>query len=424
MFDQVPDAAIDEATARDLPLIALSREVSFAAVSAQVHEVLTAQRVQSLTREREVELTFSDLLLMGADAVSIAETLAEITDAGVVLENIAHRVVAYVGNFGDIELETWDLHAREMHHEDTGCARRPVVMRGKPWGWIHVCPVAPAHRTAAIFAEERAAAAIAISLLTDRSQEAQDDQRSTALITRLLLGDLNGVEFIEQAGRLGYPLSSERLIVAVANKDPNDLTAVNQSRGQDMSIIGADMGEYHIVITTAEHDRADLPKALGTLTAGGGISREVPPLMLPGGVAQARSAAAVALSLPDSPFLEFDELGVERLLVTLAQGPELANFVEDELGLLLDRDAGSSSPLLPTLRAFLEVDGKKTDAADKLYIQRRTLYNRLDRIATILNKSLDDPASRQSLLLAVKGFDLIGGSPATVRRISRGRLAR
>lgn len=105
-------------------------------------------------------------------------------------------------------------------------------------------------------------------------------------------------------------------------------------------------------------------------------------------------------------------------MVTLAQGPELASFVEDELGPLLTKDAHSASPLLPTLRAFLSVDGRKTEAADKLYVQRRTLYNRLERISTILGKSLDAPETRQRLLLAVKGLELLEGSAISSSRRS------
>ena len=139
MFDRVPDAVVAEGQACGLPIIALAREVSFAGVSSQVHEILTDKRLQALTHEREVESTFSNLLLDGADYLSIVQTLAELTDGTVVLENIAHRVMAYVGEFDEeAGIEDWDRHARGLHSDDSGCVRRPVLMRGQPWGWIHV----------------------------------------------------------------------------------------------------------------------------------------------------------------------------------------------------------------------------------------------------------------------------------------------
>jgi purine catabolism regulator len=66
---------------------------------------------------------------------------------------------------------------------------------------------------------------------------------------------------------------------------------------------------------------------------------------------------------------------------------------------------------MPTLRACLEADGNKSDAAASLHIQRRTLYNRLDRIAALLGRSLEDAATRQSLYLATKSLDLSGATP-------------
>jgi purine catabolism regulator len=116
------------------------------------------------------------------------------------------------------------------------------------------------------------------------------------------------------------------------------------------------------------------------------------------------------------PLLRFDDLGVERLLVALAPGPELASYVQDELGALLAADAGSQNPLLPTLREYLASGGSKTEAAERLFVQRRTLYHRLDRISSILGRSLDDPTTRQSLQLAVRALDLLDGSVAKSAR--------
>jgi purine catabolism regulator len=62
---------------------------------------------------------------------------------------------------------------------------------------------------------------------------------------------------------------------------------------------------------------------------------------------------------------------VLRLLMTVADTPDLASYVEDELGPLLKHDAGTANPLLPTLRAFLQCDSGKSEAAKKLYVQRR-----------------------------------------------------
>lgn len=412
IFDAVPEAAIDEASKVDLPLVALSREIPFAQVSAKVHEVLTQIRVHILTREREIEASFSELLIQGADHLGIARELAKVTGCSVVLENIVHQVMAYVGKSAAANhiVDNWAVHSRETHHDDDeSCIRRTVTMRGQQWGWIHLlsdgeAPFGEIDR----FAVERAAGTVAASLLTDRTKEARDDQRSTALITRLMLGDLTGAAFAERARQIGYRLSGDNVVVLVIN---NDGRAPGEGR-PTLPYISAHLGDYTLVVIPEQAlNSTEVRSALAEASAGGGISRAVKVDDISVALTQAQSAATVARSLANYPVLRFDELGVERILVALGQGPELANFVRDELGPILTWDASTANPLMPTLRAFLDCDGRKSDAAAKLFIQRRTLYNRLDRLSTLLQRSLDEPATRQRLLLAVKGLDLLESDP-------------
>jgi purine catabolism regulator len=414
MFHQVPQAAVDEAEARDLPLIALGTEVPFAAVSAQVHEVLTGLRVATLTQERQIESTFNALLLAGGDYLSIIRELSRLTLSAIVLENVAHHVVASSGAT-DGELADFARHADSPHDAKDSCIRCPVFMRGQTWGWLHVlCPRSDTLHSP-VFAGERAATAVAISLLSDHSRDARDTQRSTALITRLALGDLTGPEFLDRAAGLGCRLDRQDLVVIVLNKTPgHEPRGLRPARTARSGALQADMGDYHVVVTSGAVWREGSAMAAEHGARGGGISRSVEPAMLPTALTQAHSAAAVARSLASPRVMRFDELGVERLLVALAQGPELASYVQDELGPVLARDARAATPLMPTLRVFLEADGNKSHAAARLHVQRRTLYNRLDRLSALLGRSLEDPATRQALFLAVKSLDLMQSGPNAV----------
>ncbi|CAN5218580.1 PucR family transcriptional regulator [soil metagenome] len=410
-FDKVPDTVVDEGLRCGLPVVALTHEVAFAAVSAEVHDILTEQQLRALRREREIEMIFSDLLLEGGDHVSIVQKLAELTGSTVVVEDASHRVaVCEVVGDGSFDVSTWEQHARVLHGAHTQCVRRAVLMRGQLWGYIHVLEgQAPEIDFTTAFVAERAATAIAIALLTDRSREAVDDQRSTALLTHLMLGEINGEMFVEQAGRLGYQLGRDEIFVVVTNKATELDPAIIQTRSAfNPQAISADMGDYLITVAP-RRARQQVEKAVRAdqRFRSAGTSRNVASAMIALAVRQAKSAAAVARTSTD--LLHFDDLGVERILVSLAEGPELAAFVDDELGPLLKADEAAHTPLLPTLRAFLQADGRKTDAADALFIQRRTLYNRLERMAVILGRSLDDPETRQRLLLAVRGLDLLGG---------------
>lgn len=410
-FHRVPRTVVDEGIRCGLPVIALTHEVPFAAVSAEVHDVLTEQQLQTIKREREIETLFSTQLLDGGDHVGVVQTLAGLVGGTVVLEDVNHRIAVCEAAGGVFDAASWERHARVLHGSHTECVRRPVLARGQLWGNLHVLNGRSADVDFSTdVVTERAATAIAIALLTDRSREAIDDQRSTALLTHLMLGELSGPEFVEQAAHLGYQLGGADLFVAVGNKAGDAVARdPNQTRiPLGPNAISADMGDYVITVAPrAGRARFETAARADDGFLGGGCSRDLPADRIGLAVRQAKSAAAVARTT--RRWLNFDELGVERILVGLADGPELAAFVEDELGPLLSADAASHTPLLPTLRAFLEHDGRKTDAADALYIQRRTLYNRLERMAGILGRSLDDADTRQRLTLAVKALDLMQG---------------
>jgi purine catabolism regulator len=112
----------------------------------------------------------------------------------------------------------------------------------------------------------------------------------------------------------------------------------------------------------------------------------------------------------------YDGLGLHQLLLPLADRPELARFVESELGPLLAHDATSGSPLLHTLRVYLSRSGKKADATRELHIERRTLYRRLDRLERILGRPISNHENQTRLTFALYGLDLLRrqGQPSSL----------
>jgi purine catabolism regulator len=169
------------------------------------------------------------------------------------------------------------------------------------------------------------------------------------------------------------------------------------------------LGEHTLAIMGLSRTSSEkqVVERLTALDVRAGVSRPVSANQLRTAIEQARSAASVAAARPVKAVHRFDGLGVLRLLASLAGGPELARYIEDELGPLLKHDADASSPLLPTLRAYLSCDGNKSQAAQLVFVQRRTLYYRLERIEDLLGRSLDDPDTRQALIFAVRGHDLL-----------------
>ena len=425
-FDVMPDALVEAAREREFPLVGLDGELPFVEVSAQVHESIIDQRVVDLSAYERLNGTFMQLLLAGRDHVHFTDALAAEVNRPVVLEDAARQVVAYSGNsdVGDVALRDWERHSRIDHDAATArsgnaneadvCTRKAVILRGERWGWLHVLHGGNVIVGTAAYAIDRAADGIAIALLGARESGARSAQRQNALVSRLLLGDISGDAFVSRALRIGRDLRDRALlVVSVCRESAATNTGEDAMeelcRSLQVPAVVADLGEHTLVIMGLSRTRSEkqVVERLTALDVRAGISRPVSASQLPAAIEQARSAASVAAARPDKAVHRFDDLGVLRLLASLAGGPELARYIEDELGPLLKHDAKATNPLLPTLRTYLSCDGNKSQAAQSLYVQRRTLYYRLERIESLLGRSLDDPDNRQALIFAVRGHDLL-----------------
>jgi purine catabolism regulator len=424
-FGTMPPALVEAARERNFPLVSLDDELPFVEVSAQVHESIIDQRVHDLSAYTRLNATFMELLLAGRDHLHFTDALASEVDHPVVLEDASRQVVAYSGSSptGEEALAQWDLHSRIDHDGATtrtgtaddadNCTRKPVVLQGERWGWLHVLHGGDPIVGTAGYAIDRAADGIAIALLGARATGARSAQRQNVLVSRLLLGDISGDAFVTRALRIGRNLRDRPLVVISVLHDTATDTGEEAMeelcRALRAPAVVADLGEHTLVIMglTKSGSEKQLIEKLTALDVRAGVSRTVNPSQLPAAVEQARSAASVAAARPDRAVHRFDDLGVLRLLASLAGGPELARYIEDELGVLLKHDAKATNPLLPTLRTYLSCDGNKSLAAQTLYVQRRTLYYRLERIEALLGRSLDDPDTRQALIFAVRGHELL-----------------
>jgi purine catabolism regulator len=139
-----------------------------------------------------------------------------------------------------------------------------------------------------------------------------------------------------------------------------------------------------------------------------GISRETSVDSLTRAFEEARDASHFASQMRRRPGIQrYDELGLHQLLLPMSSRPELARFVEAELGPLLAHDAKCASTLLPTLRVYLARSGNKAEATRELHVERRTLYRRVERIERLLGRSISGHESRTRLAIALYGLDLL-----------------
>jgi DNA-binding PucR family transcriptional regulator len=91
-----------------------------------------------------------------------------------------------------------------------------------------------------------------------------------------------------------------------------------------------------------------------------------------------------------------------ELLLAVVDGSVTRAYAEQVLGPLVDWDLSHGSTLVETLREFLAVGGRWTEAAQALHIHPNTLRYRLDRVEQLTSRSLADSGDRVDVYLALK----------------------
>ena len=200
--------AVVEAAAREhgLALVALHREVKFVALTEAVHSRIISEQTAALRARDEVRERFTALSLRGSPADFIVHQLAQTLGAAVVLENLAHEVVAAeVPPAAEEELFTsWEVRSRRAHrqHEERrgrGVAAGldewlivPVEARGIRWGHLIALP-GPAHPAGRTSVLEQGAIALALGRLADGDADEWVRIGRQRLVDGLLAGRFAGL---------------------------------------------------------------------------------------------------------------------------------------------------------------------------------------------------------------------------------------
>ena len=465
-FEAVPSEMVDAARARGLPLVSLARETRFVEVTEVVHREILSRQYDLLERAERVSRELADQILDGADVAKLVAHLGAVFGTNVVFEDAARRVVATSGHGNDEGAASgvWEQHAL-LHHAHSahsgghptrsgavrratgsrsvpGCAWVDIWIRRERWGRLHVLDGGPGGGDVDELLVDRAGAALALAMLSEKDAAHLAERAGDALIAQIVAGRPgSSEETLRRAKGLGVDLTGGRLVAAALEVRPADpvheLTdddrlealrvlavalraAVTERR---CSALVGTSGDRVIAIVAVPGTRP-VPLVLEETveSASARVLRHMPVEVVAGAsgpaardalhraVEEATVAAGFARDGGTGQRVHhFAELGTYQLLLRLADGPELARFVDSELRALLERDGGGRPRLVPTLRAYLKHAGRKADAARELGIQRRTLYQRMARVEALLGRDLDEQSTRTRLTLALQGLDFLAG---------------
>ncbi|WP_449288899.1 PucR family transcriptional regulator [Micromonospora mangrovi] len=462
----VPRVMAAAAERRGLPLVELRRATPFVRITEAVHALIVDAQLTELRATEEIHQRFTELSVEGAGPTEVVRHAAELAGCPVVLENLSRQVLAYdpAGESAELLLDGWEQHSRRIrpagrtaYDPDSGWLVTTVGARGQDWGrlllrWPTGTP--PTRLTILI---ERAASTLALGRLIRRDAEGLERQIHRTLLTALLDHSRPVDEVALRAKALGVVLDRRHLVGVVVRHRADDPAGdapaetgpeAGPARLRDLAeAVGQALREARLTgLTSAVDDQAvgallALPdptgeeKALAAFAAAlhrvrldavppragrsGGAEPAAVIVAAGSGVGSLREAGrslaearqiaeAARRDRRDLPIFRLPHVGLAGLLHLLRDEPRLQTFVERELGALLAHDAQHPrEQLLGTLRAYLEQGRNKSAAAVAAHLSRPAFYERLARIARILDADLDSVETCLSLHVALLALDAV-----------------
>ncbi|WDZ84111.1 PucR family transcriptional regulator [Micromonospora cathayae] len=460
-FGGVPRAMAAAAARRDLPLVELRRATPFVRVTEAVHALIVDAQLHELRATEEIHQRFTELSVSGAGPQEVVRQAAELAGCPVVLENLSRQVLAYdpAGESAELLLDGWEQHSRRIrpagrtaYDTDSGWLVTTVGARGQDWGRLllrwpggELTPHDATPPTRLTILVERAASTLALGRLIRRDAEGLERQLHRTLLTALLDHSRPVDEVALRARALGVVLDRRHLVGVVVryrDEEPDDGPETGPARLRDLAeAVGQALREAKLTALTSavdDHavgallalpDPAAEPRALTAfatalrrvrvdarpapdapaaviVAAGSGVDS----------IREARRSLVEARQVADAarrdrrelPVFRLPHVGLAGLLHLLRDDPRVQTFVERELGPLLAYDAQHPRDrLLGTLRAYLEQGRNKSAAAGAAHLSRPAFYERLARIARILDADLDSVDVCLSLHVALLALDAV-----------------
>ncbi|WBB80215.1 PucR family transcriptional regulator ligand-binding domain-containing protein [Micromonospora sp. WMMD882] len=454
-----PRAMVTAAAQRDLPLVELRRATPFVRITEAVHALIVDAQLHELRAAEEIHQRFTELSVSGAEPQEVVRQAAALAGCPVVLENMSRQVLAYdpAGVSAELLLDGWEEHSRRIrptgrtaYDSDSGWLVTTVGARGQDWGRLllrwpgrQLVPDEATPPTRLTILVERAASTLALGRLIRRDAEGLERQLHRTLLTALLDHSRPVDEVALRARALGVVLERRHLVGVVVRQradDADDSPPGDPARLRDLAeAVGQALREAKLTALTSALDDQSVGALLAlpepaaeprALTAFAAALRRVRLDARPGspaalvvaagsgvdGLREARRSLVEARQVADAarrdrrdlPVFRLPHVGLAGLLHLLRDDPRLQTFVERELGPLLSYDARHPRDrLLGTLRAYLEQGRNKSAAANAAHLSRPAFYERLARIARILDADVDSVETCLSLHVALLALDAV-----------------
>ncbi len=437
--------AIPSAADTDLPVIPLPKSVSLRDIQQASLQLIVNRHSYLIERGTRIYQSLAHHAVEGSGLEVMAQAMHELTGKSVVVQDkrLKPLAQAYAPSLGEVwpavleAIGSWSRlpeGLRDRRQAAVGGWREqllpdglkrlvcPIVAKGMARGYLSLIGTAAELDVLDQLVVEHGAAACALEMAKAKAVSEAEKRARGDFVDAVITGALPLEELMRWAQRINYDV--EPLHAAVVWRWSEEAgapslrrleTLVNQSvtqvgqsalvrpRGNEIVAFcaEADPGRPEAALTLAETVHTSAADEYPNTPLYSGVGRSVAEVLeWKDSYREATQALSMATRLHERRPLHFGDLSVYRLLFQLEGNPELETFCRETLGPLLDY-AGSGD-LLETLEAFCERLGNLSQTADKLFIHRNTLLYRMERIAQLTGRDMNNPDTRLAVHLALK----------------------
>lgn len=397
---------------------------------------------ESVERAAAVHERLSDVMLGGGRLPEVVRAVADVLDVSVVVTDTAGRVLAGTGSAVDVVTVPAagggggggadEVAGERRLHPDLrqarssrpargtaqidGPAALPVTMTPVVAATERIGDVVAVGRRldeADVRTLERAVVVCALVLLQARAVEDAEQRVRGDFVDELLTTPHRNPEALRRrAAHLGVDLDRPH-VIAVARPVVDDrVPATVRAAAGEVGLDGL-AGQYRgdVVVLVPDGAASDLAKRLAerlgevagcpvTVGAAGPGSGAEDLVQLHRDAARCCEALLALDRVGDGG--DPDDLGVYGLLFNESGREELARFVRRVAGPVLDHDRARGSDLAGTLLAYYASSGNHSRTAASLYVHVNTLYQRLERVGSLLGEDWRDGDTALQTHLALK----------------------
>lgn len=453
-YDHAPPGLVKRADELGFPLIESPPDVLFIDMTEHILEHLVNQQYSLLQQSNRIHNQLTELVLQGGGLEALAQTLAELLERSVTIEDTSRRMLASA-QYGPVdearkrsieqgrtspEVARW-LHEQGIYnqllhqmtplrippHPSLGLTMErvvaPIIVDRQIHAYIWI--IAGDHPLTELdeLAIQHGATVAALILFKDQAVRKAEQAYRDDFLAQLLEGGKLDSSFQKQAQQLDYDPERKHQALLIQTDPPvpenqkhlyldgikgqlNQFDQTNFSawRREGLVVIlecaesrkGEEIGQ-HLWDYLRDQER-ETWIGIGSAT-----------LDLSSSLRGANETLQIARSLGETPGpYAFQDLGLLHWLFRLPADVRKDNPYLDQIQALAAYDQEQHADLVHTLEVYLGQGSSVVDAADALHIHRNTLLHRLERIEEIISVDLRQPEQRLNLHVALKTYRLSG----------------